>query len=171
MSDNVRGPAASGGAPSPAAARGVRVRGATPADVGAVHAIEVASFGDPWPRNAFVALVGEPRVYFPVAELAGAVAGYAMLVVAADEGEITNIAVAPAARRDGIGAILLDRLIDEAARRGARTLYLDVRESNAGARALYASRGFAEAGRRRRYYSAPVEDALSLRLALPAGGD
>jgi len=47
-------------------------------------------------------------------------------------------------------------------------LYLEVRDSNVAARALYASRGFAEIGRRRDYYRRPREDALVLRLSIPA---
>lgn len=143
------------------------VRPATLADVAAVHAIERSSFSDPWRESAFASLVVEPLVYFPVAEVDGDVCGFAILVVVADEAEVTNLAVRAGARRSGIGAVLLDGLIGDARHRGARAMYLDVRESNAAARALYASRGFDEVGRRRRYYSAPVEDALSLRLGLP----
>jgi [ribosomal protein S18]-alanine N-acetyltransferase len=49
-------------------------------------------------------------------------------------------------------------------------MYLEVRESNTRARALYASRGFEEVGRRRRYYRAPVEDALILRARVGRAG-
>ena len=148
----------------------LRARLATAGDVAAVHAIESSSFGTPWRRAAFEALVVEPLVYFPVAEVDGTVAGFAVLMVAADEAEVTNIAVRSASRRAGVGAALLDEVIGEARRRGARTIYLDVRESNAAARALYASRAFETVGRRRRYYSSPVEDALSLRLVVAAAG-
>ena len=157
-----------GGSDSPRAA--VLLRPATLADLAAVHAIERSSFSDPWRESSFASLLGEPLVYFPVAEIDGGVAGFAVLVVVADEAEVTNIAVHAGGRRGGIGAVLLDRLTDEARQRGARAMYLDVRESNAAARALYASRGFGEVGRRRRYYSAPVEDALSLRLGLAREG-
>jgi ribosomal-protein-alanine N-acetyltransferase len=47
-------------------------------------------------------------------------------------------------------------------------LFLEVRTSNDAARALYASRGFVPVGRRRAYYRDPLEDALVLRLAVPA---
>jgi ribosomal-protein-alanine N-acetyltransferase len=56
-------------------------------------------------------------------------------------------------------------LMADAARRGAREMFLEVAEGNAAARALYAGLGAAEAGRRRRYYP-DGSDALVLRLAL-----
>ena len=146
--------------------KGGVTRRAAAADVPAMHVIEAASFSDPWSRASFASLVLEPLVYVSVAEAEGAVCGYAVLLVAADEAEILNIAVVASARRRGIGARLLDDAILEGRARGARTMYLDVRDSNVAARALYESRGFVEAGRRRKYYTSPVEDAVSLRLAL-----
>jgi ribosomal-protein-alanine N-acetyltransferase len=148
------------------AATPTRLRAATARDVDAVAAIEVLSFSDPWSRASFASLVGNPQVWFAVAESTGtepAVLGYAVAWFAADEGEIANVAVAPAARGRGIGAMLVEAASAEAARRGARAVYLEVRESNAVARALYASRGFAPVGRRRDYYRQPREDALVLR--------
>ena len=142
------------------------IRRAGADDIAAIQAIEASSFSDPWAPASFASLLDDPMVYVSVSDVRGVVAGFAVLVVAADEADIMNIAVRTGARRCGIGSDLLDDVIREARVRGARTLYLDVREANVAARGMYASRGFAEAGRRRRYYTAPVEDALSLRLVL-----
>lgn len=146
-----------------------RVRAAGARDVGAVAAIEQASFGDPWSAHAFAGLLDNPAVLFAVAELAGGVVGYVVAWFAADEAEVANVAVAAVARGRGVGGLLVDTALAESARRGAATVYLEVRESNAPARRLYAARGFAEVGRRRRYYHHPVEDALVLarRIAPP----
>ena len=89
--------------------------------------------------------------------------------IVVDEAEIANLAVEPAARRSGAGRLLLDSALGEAAARGVRTVYLEVRESNEAARSLYASRGFDEIGRRRAYYAHPREDALVLRRRLLSG--
>ena len=83
---------------------------------------------------------------------------------AADEGEILNLAVAPAGRRRGLGRALVEAMLEALRTRGIRQVYLEVRESNSSARALYASRGFKEVGRRKAYYRRPVEDAIVLRL-------
>lgn len=105
---------------------------------------------------------------FLVAEADGGVAGYVVARAAAAEGEILNLAVAPAGRRRGIGHALVGQVAAELATRGVRDVFLEVRESNAGARALYAAHGFREVGRRTRYYRTPIEDAIILRAAVGA---
>jgi ribosomal-protein-alanine N-acetyltransferase len=145
------------------------LRPARDADIDAVLAIEHASFGDPWNRMAFVDLIDDPRVAFLIADEGGEVRGYVVAWFVLDEGEIGNLAVASEARREGVGARLLDGAIAAVRKSDVDTLYLEVRDSNAAARALYASRGFIEVGRRRDYYRKPKEDALVLRLDLAAG--
>jgi [ribosomal protein S18]-alanine N-acetyltransferase len=177
MRDDRGAPEATSPAPAKrdGAAPDVRLRLADRHDVDAVAAIEQSAFSDPWSRASFASLVGNPQLLFAVADGApeGAdrrdVVGYVVAWFAADESEIANIAVAPAARGRGIGAALLDAALAEAARRGAVAAFLEVRESNAAARALYASRSFATVGRRRNYYRKPPEDALVLRRDLAAG--
>jgi ribosomal-protein-alanine N-acetyltransferase len=136
-------------------------------DLTAIHAIEVTSFADPWALEGFRDMLEHPRAKLLVVEGADAmVVGYAVAWFVADESEIANFAVAPSARRMGIGGRLLDRIIDAASTFGAATVFLEVRESNVAAQSLYASRGFAVAGRRPKYYRRPEEDALVMRLAL-----
>ena len=150
-------------------------------DLPAIIRIERESFADPWSRESFVSSLEVERMRFLVAEeraeeraegsvdgKAGdsRVLGYVIALVLSDEAEIADLAVASSARRRGIGGLLLDRVSDEVARRGVRSLYLEVRESNLGARALYESRSFRQVGRRRRYYRQPTEDALLLRRDL-----
>ncbi len=151
---------------------GVVVRAASAADLDAIHAIEVASFADPWTRRSFASLLSEPAVYFRVATgTGGRVVGYVVAWCVVDEAEIANVAVAPAARGTGVGAALLDAALAHASGAGCLHAFLEVRESNAAARALYAARGFGAVGRRRAYYRHPVEDALVLRCALPPRPD
>jgi len=100
----------------------------------------------------------------------GRAVGYVLARQAADEAEILNLGVAPAARRRGIGRALVREGLAALAARGAEQVFLEVRESNAAARALYAEFGFAEVGRRRGYYRRPTEDAIVLRAAISAAG-
>ena len=155
--------------PTRAVADDVVVRAAREADLIAVAAIERESFGDPWSVDAFRSALRQGGS-FVIAEGAGVVLGYAIAWSVVDEAELANIAVAPAARGRGIGARLLDAAIAYAEAKGCAAMYLEVRESNTRARALYASRGFEEVGRRRRYYRAPVEDALILRARVGRAG-
>ncbi|HZE93913.1 MAG TPA: ribosomal protein S18-alanine N-acetyltransferase [Gemmatimonadales bacterium] len=129
-----------------------------------MHAIEQAVFADPWSTQDFRDCVMSDALFL-VAEGNGAhaIAGYVVALDAADEGEILNLAVAPAGRRNGLGRALVEGVLEALAERGVRQVYLEVRESNAPARALYAAHGFREVGRRKQYYRRPVEDAIVLR--------
>jgi ribosomal-protein-alanine N-acetyltransferase len=147
------------------------VRLATAADVDAVAQLERRAFSDPWSRSSFATLLGRPHVLFAVAADGERLLGYVVAWFAADEAEIANVAVDPEARGHGLGALLLDFALVEAERRGAASVFLEVRESNTAARRLYASRGFAGVGRRRGYYKKPLEDALVLRRALDQGAE
>ena len=79
--------------------------------------------------------------------------------------ELESIAVARAARRSGIGRMLMETVRDWSWSEGATELILEVRESS-GAVRFYRALKFAETGRRKAYYRDPVEDALTMRVAL-----
>ncbi len=101
-----------------------------------------------------------------VAETRAGVIGFLVASAAADELEILNVAVDPAARRQGAGAALLDAALEYGRRVGARRVFLEVRESNRPARDFYGRHGFVTVGLRRGYYRHPQEDALLMELAL-----
>jgi ribosomal-protein-alanine N-acetyltransferase len=160
---------------------GLHIRLAVGADLERIAAIERASFSDPWTVDALASALSLAHIRFYVAEEtgemvgggggpgrdgAGTLVGYVVALLMADEGEIADLAVAPRARRRGIGGVLLDRVVTEAMESRVRVLYLEVRESNSAARALYESHGFGIVGQRRGYYQRPFEDALVLRRDL-----
>lgn len=87
------------------------------------------------------------------------VVGFAGMWTAFDEAHVTTIAVDAPWRGHGLGELLLAALFDEAGRRGANWMTLEVRVSNEAAQALYRKWGFAVQGARRRYYSDNNEDA------------
>lgn len=97
-----------------------------------------------------------------VAEKDGQVAGFVIGHQIREEWEIENVAVAPEARRLGLGEALLKEFLQVAGRRGCQMIFLEVRESNLAARALYEKCGFLESGRRKMYYADPPEDAQVL---------
>lgn len=108
-------------------------------------------------------MLGDPDVF--AADCPG---GFAVGRVAADEAELLTLAVAPEARRQGVGRRLLSAFETEAKARGARTVFLEVAETNAAARCLYAGAGYASAGYRRDYYgpAGARTGALVLRKVL-----
>ena len=128
----------------------------------AVAALERQCFADPWSRSMLAEELDNACSAYLVAldREDGSVAGYAGLLVVADEGYITNVAVRPESRRGGVASALLDVFVDFARGSGLAFLTLEVRASNYGAIALYGSRGFRGVGRRRNYYEHPKEDAI-----------
>ena len=68
----------------------------TEADLDGVAAIEAEVFSMPWSKKGFADTLGMDNVIFLVAREGGEIKGYCGLYQAADEGEITNVAVAPA---------------------------------------------------------------------------
>lgn len=142
-----------------------RIRPAGPTDATAIAALERRCFSDPWSERSFREALDASSTFVLVAEDAGdAIAGYFVGHVAAGSAEVLNLAVAPEARRRGLGRELLEAGLLELAGRGAEEVFLEVRESNLAAQALYRSYGFREVGRRRDYYTRPRESALVLRL-------
>jgi [ribosomal protein S18]-alanine N-acetyltransferase len=95
-----------------------------------------------------------------------ACAGFLIARRVAHEWELENIVVSPAARRSGLGARLLEGLLQVARERNGEALFLEVRDSNAAARGLYEKLGFRQTGRRKSYYANPLEDAILYRLDL-----
>ena len=83
-----------------------------------------------------------------------------------DEGYITNVAVSPDCRRQGIGRALIAELAERAKRAGLAFVTLEVRASNTPAIALYEGAGFKPVGVRKNFYTAPSEDAVLMTLYL-----
>lgn len=146
------------------------LRTALPDDVYAMAHIEHAAFSDPWPASGFRELLAASAARVTIAERAGTVVGYTVMIVAADEAELANIAVRDTERGEGLGRRLLDAALAAAVGEGVLSVYLEVRESNTAARGLYTSVGFLTSGRRARYYDKPTEDALLMRWVAPFAG-
>ena len=152
---------------SPSVLVGATIRPAMWEDIPLVAAIESESFSDPWSERSFGEILLAQAAIFLVAARSESrtIAGYVVALVVQNEGEILNLAVAPGFRRRGLGGELLDAGLSAVHARGARDIFLEVRESNQPALALYGTRGFSAIGQRRKYYRNPVEDALVLRRA------
>jgi len=136
-------------------------------DLEEVLAVEKAIYTHPWTRGNFCDSLRagyECRTW----RLEGELVGYFVLLLAAGEAHLLNLSIAARHQRSGHGRALLREASDLARRRGARSLFLEVRPSNLAAQALYTRFGFRRIGLRRGYYPAHSgrEDALVLTLAL-----
>ena len=96
----------------------------------------------------------------------GRVMAYGGVLWAPYEGQITNIATHPDARRCGMGAVVLEYLIEVARSRECEMLSLEARVSNIPAISLYERYGFLKMGVRRGFYKHPTEDAYVMCLQL-----
>ena len=145
---------------------GYRIRSAVLPDVPAMVEIERRAFSDPWSEGSFREALTSPWTFGLVGISSRGVAGYLIAREVAGTGEILNLAVAPEARRRGLGGELLRAGLGALRRRRVNEVFLEVRESNRSAQALYTAQGFRPVGQRAGYYRNPREDALVLRLAL-----
>jgi ribosomal-protein-alanine N-acetyltransferase len=140
-------------------------------DLDEVMAIEEAIYSHPWTRGNFTdSLIAgyECRTLRLDGSQHATLLGYFVVMVAAGEAHLLNLSIAPAWQRRGHGSALLREAAAIARSRGARSMFLEVRPSNAGAQALYTRFGFRRIAVRRGYYPAHSgrEDALVLTLAL-----
>jgi ribosomal-protein-alanine N-acetyltransferase len=130
-------------------------------DLEAVMEIEEKCFILPWSKLSFLhELLDNERAYYYVAVRDQQILGYIGMWIVLDEGHITNLAVHPSYRRQGVGRALLKNLAFEGKKMGLNYLTLEVRISNLSAQILYKEVGFVEAGVRPGYYQDNREDAL-----------
>ena len=126
-----------------------------------VAELERICFSTPWSRNMLAEELDNLLSAFLVAlDDRDRVVGYAGVQVILDEGYITNIAVRPECRQQGIAGKLLQVFLDFAQANKLAFLPLEVRASHHTAIMLYGSRGFRSVGRRKNYYEHPKEDAI-----------
>lgn len=141
----------------------------TEAHIEALLPYEREMFGtEAWSRNSYRAELADTRhrYYVAVEDAAGALLGWAGVLVLGGAAEILTVGVIPAARCRGLGRRMLHDLLAEARRRRAVEAFLEVRVDNAEARALYLSEGFEVVGTRPGYYDAGRVDALTMRKDL-----
>lgn len=131
-----------------------------------IEEIERECFSRPWTAEQLSGQMRDEQHEFIAAVNGGKVLGYVGLMYVLDEGYISNVAVHPAARQQGIGDALIDALTAKAEELELAFLTLEVRESNAPAIALYSKHGFHPVGKRKNYYDAPKEDAVLMTCYL-----
>ena len=137
----------------------IQIREMQVRDTNAVTEIERQIFSQPWSRQGFLDAVNLGNTVFLVAEENNRIIGYIGMYLAMDEGEITNVAVAPVERCHGVGGMLLTELLKIAENKGVARIVLEVRASNDSAIRLYDRNGFVQCGMRKGFYEFPKEDA------------
>ena len=137
------------------------IREARLSDAWAMAVIDELSSTTPWSVESFEREIEENKIaMYLVAEEDGDIAGYMGLWRVADEGHITNVAVAPKYRRMKVATSLMEAMFEAAGEEGILDYTLEVRVSNAPAQELYRKQGFRGVGVRKDYYFDDNEDAL-----------
>ena len=112
-------------------------------DLAAVCRIEPTIYSHPWtPGNFRDSLDAGHSAW--VMEVAGEIAGYALVMMVLDEAHLLNISVAGSLQGQGLGRALLVHMIEVSRHHKAANMFLEVRVSNTKAIALYESMGFCE---------------------------
>lgn len=137
------------------------------ADVENVMEVERATFTTPWTTDIFYQeIVDNQHAHYFVMELDQKIIGYVGTWIVIDDAQITNIAVMPAFRGHKLGEKLFLYTIQQAIRRGATRLSLEVRESNVIAQKMYRKFGLVPGGIRKNYYTDNQEDAVVMWVNL-----
>ena len=135
-------------------------------DCSQVAAIDKASIQNAWTENDFKDAVNQQQQYYWVALKEHKIVGFVGMLVAADEADITHIAVQKEYRRQHIAFALLQELICQASELGVGTIYLEVRRNNSSAQRFYQAMNFEEVGVRKNYYTNPKEDAIIMKKTI-----
>ena len=122
--------------------------------------LEKQCFSVPWSRKLFENDISNKNAYYVLAVLNGKVIGYCGLYKVIDEADITNIAVHPEFRRQGLAGRILENIIKHCELNKIAKITLEVRKSNINAINLYTKKGFIVVGERKNYYSDNHETAI-----------
>jgi ribosomal-protein-alanine acetyltransferase len=160
--------------PTPEGVPEWRARPMVRTDLAQVAQIEARIFPFPWTYGNFSdsLAAGYDGWAFESLESEGVLLGYAIVMWLPDEVHLLNLSVDAPVQGRGLGAGFLDCLMRDAARRGARSMLLEVRPSNTVGLRLYERMGFQRIGLRRRYYPSfdgKREDAIVMVRRLEIG--
>ena len=149
----------------------LEIRALRPERAGDCAAIHARSFPFAWSADEFERLLAAENIFADGAcdSRGKALYGFALSRQAADEAELLSIAIDPARRGLGFGRTLMQAHLGQAARRGVRSMFLEVEEANGAAITLYQRLGFAQVGRREGYYRA-ADGAKTAALILRRQG-
>lgn len=121
-----------------------------------IYNIECVCFSHPWSKADLEAQLSLDTSHFLVAVCGGKAVGYMGLQIFFGEGYVTNVAVLPDFRRQGIAEMLIEKQLEN----DMDFISLEVRKSNLPAISLYKKLGFETVGIRPHFYTSPDEDAV-----------
>ena len=120
--------------------------------INGVYELSKACFSVPWSLDSISYEIENPLAKYVIAQdlSTNEVVGFAGVWIVAGEGDITNIAVHPSYRKQGIASQLLSKLLELCKDNNCNDITLEVRVSNTPAQKLYTQFGFVNEGRRKK---------------------
>jgi len=137
------------------------------ADIRRLVALDNSATPTPWSEQNFRdSLHSEDRCWVLESNDVIIASGTVSLVM--DEASLLNITVCPDNQGQGLGRKMLEFLMSESLRCGAKVCFLEVRQSNKAAIGLYTSSHFSQVGIRKNYYQLQGcrENALVMKREL-----
>lgn len=130
-------------------------------DLAAVAALEAEAQAFPWRHEHFLDSLQAGYSCWVCAQ-GGVLLGFSIVMQVMDEAHLLNIAIAKAYQGRGLGARLLQSVLESARLNHVRSMFLEVRVSNQRAIDLYRHLGFRQIAVRPGYYPAAEgrEEAL-----------
>ena len=119
----------------------------------------ISDFDDFWTPDILKSeILGENKKYI-VAKQNNEIIGFAGIMLLKPEIEIMNIVTKKTKRSQGIGTLLLHKIIEIAKNNDFENILLEVNEKNFVAVKMYKNAGFEQAGIRKKYYGS-TENAI-----------
>lgn len=118
-----------------------------------VAEIERECIETPWGYNGLLKDIDNKNAFYICVNVDGKIAGYGGIWLSVETADITNIAVLPLYRRQGIGTVIVEALKKKAYENDIYDINLEVNENNISAILLYEKCGFKKVGIRKKYYN------------------
>jgi ribosomal-protein-alanine N-acetyltransferase len=154
--------------PSQKQAIGVQIRWMIRRDMPEVLRIENDSFEFNWTEEDFLACLRQRNCIGMVAESENRVVGFMIYELHKTKLHILNFAVSPSFRRLGVGAQMIDKLVNKLSQQRRQEIVLEVRETNLTAQLFYQNQGFRAVQVLRNHYADSAEDAYVMSYRLDA---
>lgn len=133
-------------------------------DIDDILDISSLSFAISWSKDSYIQELTNPIAKYLVVKIDNKIVGFIGTWIILDEAHITNIAIHPNYRKQGIASELLTKFLNYCKSQGCRAFTLEVRSGNKAAQALYKKHNFKEDGIRKGYYEDNKEDAIIMWL-------
>src|SRR5262245_24992066 len=149
-------------------ATGVHIRWMIRRDMPEVMRTEGASCEYSWTEDDFLRCLRQRNCIGMVAERNDLIAGFMIYELHRSRLHVLNFAVHPAARRSGVGRLMIDKLVYKLVSHRREKITLAVRERNLAAQMFFRAHGFSATRLLRNYYEDSGEDAYQMELRAPA---